>query len=84
MSINDAVDEDIAIDASGYTGNFMRKFQDKHLLPYTKEELARLVIKKNKMVVIMRNIKEIDKEHNGYVTSTELDDILKLAYPEEL
>jgi hypothetical protein len=29
------------------------------------------------MVEIMRAIKDIDKERNGYVTSTELDDILK-------
>lgn len=28
----------------------------------------------------MRTINEIDKEHNGYVTVTELDDILKLNY----
>jgi Ca2+-binding EF-hand superfamily protein len=28
----------------------------------------------------MRRIKEIDKDHNGYVTSTELDDIIKLSY----
>lgn len=32
------------------------------------------------MVTIMKSIKDIDKEHNGYVTITELDDILKLAY----
>ena len=29
-------------------------------------------------------IKQIDKDHNGYVTSTELDDILKLSYPDKL
>jgi len=32
----------------------------------------------------MRAIKDIDKEHNGYVTSTELDDILKISYRKEL
>jgi Ca2+-binding EF-hand superfamily protein len=32
----------------------------------------------------MRRIKEIDRDHNGYVTSTELDDILRLAYGEPL
>lgn len=32
----------------------------------------------------MRCINEIDKEHNGYVTSTELDDIIKISYGEEL
>ena len=29
----------------------------------------------------MRCIKEIDKDNNGYVTSTEMDDIMKLHYP---
>ena len=29
-------------------------------------------------------IKEIDASHNGYVTSTELDDILKIIYKQEL
>jgi predicted ribosome quality control (RQC) complex YloA/Tae2 family protein len=33
---------------------------------------------------IIRNIKQIDRDGNGYVTSTELDDILKLTFPEEL
>jgi Ca2+-binding EF-hand superfamily protein len=32
----------------------------------------------------MRTIKQIDRDNNGYVTSTELDDILKLTFPEEL
>jgi Ca2+-binding EF-hand superfamily protein len=32
----------------------------------------------------MRSIKQIDRDGNGYVTSTELDDILKLTFPEEL
>jgi len=32
----------------------------------------------------MITIKQIDKDHNGYVTRTELDDILKMLYPNEL
>ena len=32
----------------------------------------------------MLTIKEIDKDHNGFVTSTELDDIIKLYYQKEL
>ncbi len=32
----------------------------------------------------MMTIKEIDKDHNGFVTSTELDDIIKLYYRKEL
>lgn len=30
----------------------------------------------------MKCIKEIDKESNGYVTNQELDDIMKMVYPE--
>lgn len=30
---------------------------------------------------VMRVIKYIDKDHNGYITSTEMDDILKINYP---
>lgn len=36
------------------------------------------------MLEIMRRINEIDKDHNGYVTNTELDDIIKLSYKKEL
>ena len=31
---------------------------------------------------VMLTINEIDKDHNGYVTKTEMEDILKLKYPE--
>jgi len=40
-----------------------------------------MIFEDNQMLDMMRRIKEIDKEHNGYVTSTELDDIIKLSYP---
>jgi hypothetical protein len=33
---------------------------------------------------LILSIKEIDKDRNGYVTNTELDDILKHHYPEAL
>jgi hypothetical protein len=39
-----------------------------------------MIHNENKLVEMMRRIKEIDKEHNGYVTSTELDDILRISY----
>lgn len=32
--------------------------------------------------MVMRTVNEIDKDHNGYVTKTEMEDILKLKYPE--
>lgn len=50
----------------------------------SEEEFIRVIRKNNKMEEIMRTIKEIDKDHNGYVTRTELDDILKMYYPPEL
>lgn len=31
----------------------------------------------------MKCIKEIDKDNNGYVTNQELDDIMKMVYPDE-
>jgi len=31
----------------------------------------------------MNSIREIDREHNGHVTKTELDDILKMHLPKE-
>lgn len=30
----------------------------------------------------MRTIKDIDSDHNGYITNKELDDIIKLHYAE--
>ena len=32
----------------------------------------------------MKNIKEIDKDNNGYVTNQELEDIFKMHYEKEL
>jgi hypothetical protein len=32
----------------------------------------------------MKMILDIDKDHNGFVTQTEIDDILKIVYPEKL
>ena len=74
----------MAVDNSGYTGIFHRNHDLKNIAPYTLGDLARLINKDNKLVEIMRRIKEIDKEHNGYVTSTELDDILRISYKKEL
>jgi Ca2+-binding EF-hand superfamily protein len=35
------------------------------------------------MVKIMKCIKEIDKDNNGYVTNQELEDIFKMHYQKE-
>ena len=36
----------------------------------------------SKFVSVMKCIKEIDHDHNGYVTNQELDDIIKMIYKE--
>ena len=54
------------------------------LVPFKESHLIRLMYEDNQMKEIMLLIKQIDKDHNGYVTSTELDDILKLIYPKKL
>lgn len=35
----------------------------------------------NQLLEVMKRIKEIDREHNGYVTSTELTDIMHISLP---
>ena len=53
-------------------------------MPITEQELVQIFSRNNKLVEVIRTIKEIDKQHNGFVTTTELDDILKIQYKEEL
>mmetsp|Transcript_12643 Transcript_12643/g.12451 ORF Transcript_12643/g.12451 Transcript_12643/m.12451 type:complete len:268 (+) Transcript_12643:762-1565(+) len=70
------------VDNSGYFGIFYReKIQLDHI---TEKELIDVIMKNNKLVSIMKNIKEIDQDNNGYVTNQELDDIFKMHYEKEL
>ena len=86
-------DNDEIADQSGFIGIFHRKnhIDEKYLEPFTLQDLALLFHsissqneRNEKLASIMRNIKSIDRDGNGYVTSTELDDILKLTFPDEL
>ena len=43
-----------------------------------------LLAKEDKLANVLKCIREIDKESNGYVTIQELDDIFKVVYPEAL
>lgn len=73
-------DNEEAIDISGFTGNFHREKIVLH--PISQAELYDIVTEDQKhLAQIILNIHHIDKDHNGYVTMTELDDILKLEYP---
>ena len=78
----DDEDEDIAIDAAGYTGKFLRIVDEKLLSGCSIDYVADAIYKENKLVDIMKSIKDIDIDHNGYVTNAELDDILKIYCPE--
>ena len=69
------------MDSSGYLGKFYR--QTSQQVPISLNEFSSVFKKENRLVMIMKCIKEIDKDNNGYVTNQELDDIFKLAYPNE-
>lgn len=75
--------EDDPVDQSGYTGQFYRPL-NKGLIPITESELVEIMFRTNKLSEVIRTIKEIDKQRNGFVTTTELDDILKINYKEDL
>lgn len=70
------------VDNSGYFGIFYRQKVD--LLPISESEFINIIYQSNRLVQIMKNIKEIDKDNNGYVTNQELDDIFKMHYQAEL
>lgn len=67
-------------DLAGYTGQFNRKKIT--LESVTDAEFISLFVKDNRMKDIQQIIRSIDRDRNGYVTQTELDDILKEVYPE--
>lgn len=55
------------VDNSGYFGIFYR--EKVNLEPITQPQLIDIVQKNNRLVHIMKNIKEIDRDNNGYVTN---------------
>lgn len=73
-------EEDDAIDAAGFTGNFRREVPVQQL-QINVFEFIDVFKKENKLAELMETIRLIDRDHNGYVTSTEMDDILKIIYP---
>ena len=72
-------DEEEMGDFSGYTG--YRQSDTKFYEILTYDQLINLFIKEDKLPFILKSIKDIDQDNNGYVTTTELEDILKLHYP---
>lgn len=74
--------DDDPIDEAGYLGQFYRK--KTNLVPISEADFIQVLSKNNQLAEIIRIIKEIDKQRNGFVTSTELDDILKIVYKNDL
>lgn len=65
-------------DFSGYTGIVKRGYAKLEDYPY--EEFMKLVMENNKLPIILKSIRDIDQDNNGYVTTTELEDIIKVHY----
>jgi hypothetical protein len=77
--VSDGKDE--PVDAAGYTGQFLRE-KLKLKVASTYEILGLVNKNKERLSKVWLTIRHIDKQRNGYVTNTELDDILKEVFPE--
>lgn len=76
----DLSDDDTEMgDFSGYTG--YRQYSSKFLEAMAYDQFIDLFVAEDKLPAIIRSIKDIDSDNNGYVTTTELEDILKVHYP---
>lgn len=67
-----------AYDAPGYTGIFHRV--PKQLRPITEQDFIAELAAENKFKDLFFIIRTIDRDKNGFVTTVELDDILKEVY----
>jgi Ca2+-binding EF-hand superfamily protein len=72
-------DEEEMGDFSGYTGLRQNDNSNIEVVPYVK--LIDLFVKEDKLPFILKSIRDIDQDNNGYVTTTELEDILRVHYP---
>ena len=77
-------DKDQPNDVNGYNGYTQYYRTQYQLNPISEESFIKIIAEDNKMDQVMLTIKQIDKDHNGYVTRNELDDILKLFYKNQL
>lgn len=80
FDVHEGDDKEDPTDTAGYTGQFNRK--KVKLESITDAEFIGLFVRDNRMKEIQQMIRTIDHDRNGYVTQTELDDIIKEVYPE--
>lgn len=81
VDVENTVGTDEPTDLNGFLGynQYYRK-EVGPLKPITEAQFLAHIYKENKLKEITLSIKEIDKDHNGYVTRQELDDIIKVHY----
>lgn len=82
VDVHEVNNNDDPVDEAGYIGQFHR--EKTTLTPINETDLIKIIHKNNKLADIIRKIKEIDQQRNGFITQTELDDILKIIYKDEL
>ena len=77
------IDHDASLkDAMGYLGK-TDAYREKFVLsPISEDEFLQVLHSNNRLREIMLKVREIDPTHNGYVTYQELDDIIKMEYPQ--
>ena len=68
-------------DEMGYLGKSEFYREKNALTPIDEKEFLYIIFKGKKLKDIMLMVKEIDPQRNGYVTSYELDDIIKILHP---
>jgi len=82
VDVESGDEDDVAKDPAGYNGEVNRFAHRVILETLTEEAFLNTFKEDNRISKIMLMIRSIDRDRNGYVTTTEMDDILKEVYPE--
>lgn len=84
IDVENTVGADEPTDEAGYLGKSKYYREKIRMSPITEREFLEVIRKNNKVREVMLMIKQIDRDHNGYVTANELDDIVKIVYADSL
>ena len=84
VDVKDKVGDEEPEDICGYLGQTKWYRQTKNETSITEQEFLEVIKAEPRLTfdAVIGTFHEIDKDNNGYVTKTEMDDILKLKYPE--
>ena len=67
---------------AGFTGEFIREKQELREMSLD-TFIGLFAVYPKKLSELMQYIRDIDQDRNGYITQTELDDILKVVFSKE-